>query len=271
MILRVPSRILHLIIFLIGSKMIAIAGYGFVGKAYYEVFKNCFELEIVDPAIKKLRITDIENLEAVVCCVGTPPAEDGSCSGKHVFEVIEDTPKNVPILIKSTISLEIWREIQEKYPNRKIAFSPEFLRAALAVQDLSNSDMMIVSGSEVEYWRKFYKKRFPKAKIHLYSPDEAIMIKYFRNSFLATKVSFFNQVYDLCEKLNLDYNCVRQGVCDDFRIGHSHSFVDPTTARGWGGMCFPKDTSALLEMSKLANVDLSLIQQAVDYNKKIRK
>lgn len=251
--------------------MIVIAGFGFVGKAYYEVFKNYYDLAVIDPVYIEKKISDIKNLEAVICCVNTPSDENGVCDGTHVFEVLDETPDNVPVLIKSTISLNIWEEIKKKYPNKKVAFSPEFLRAVTAVDDLRNSKIFIISGNGVDYWRKFYKRRFPKSKMHLYSVEEAIMIKYFRNCFLATKVSFFNQVFDLCEKYDINYDCVRQGVCDDTRIGHSHSFVDTDTKRGWGGMCFPKDTSALIEIAKQKNIDLSLIEEAVNYNKKIRK
>jgi UDPglucose 6-dehydrogenase len=251
--------------------MIVVAGYGFVGKAHYEVFKNYFDLTIVDPAYNTNKISEVDNLEAVLCCVGTPQDTDGSCDGSYIFQVLDDTPDHVPVLIKSTISLDIWNTINQKYYNKKVAFSPEFLRAASAVEDLSSSSMFIVSGNGVDYWRKFFKKRFPKAKIHLYSAEEAILIKYFRNSYLATKLSFFNQIYDLCEKYNVNFDCVRQGVCDDSRIGHSHSFVDPDTSRGWGGACFPKDTLALLEIAKQQNIDLSVLTEAVSYNQKIRK
>lgn len=251
--------------------MIAIAGYGFVGKAYYEVFKNHHNLEIIDPAYKPKRIYEIEELEAVICCVGTPQGDDGSCDGTSVFQVLDDTPDHIPVLIKSTISIDVWYQIQERYPNKKVAFSPEFLRAATATTDLENSTMFILSGNGVDFWRRFYKRRFSQKKVHLYSVEEAILIKYFRNSYLATKVSFFNQVYDLCEKYNVNFDCVRQGVGDDDRIGHSHSFVDPDHGRGWNGMCFPKDTAALLEMAKNKNVNLSLIQETVEYNRKIRK
>jgi UDPglucose 6-dehydrogenase len=251
--------------------MIAIAGYGFVGKAYHEVFKNYHQLEIVDPAYNTKKISDIEDLKAVICCVGTPEDQNGACDGSQIFQVLADTPDDIPVLIKSTISLAVWHQIIETYPKRKIAFSPEFLRAASATQDLANSDMFIVSGSGIDFWRKFFKKRFPKAKIHLYSVEEAILIKYFRNSYLATKVSFFNQVYDLCEKYNIDFDCVRHGVCDDTRIGHSHSFVDVEFSRGWNGLCFPKDTAALLAMAKQKKINLSILEEAVNYNRKIKK
>jgi UDPglucose 6-dehydrogenase len=251
--------------------MIAIAGYGFVGKAHYQVFKNHYNITVVDPAHNDNKISNIKDLEAVICCVGTPQAEDGSCDGSSIFQVLDETPQTVPVLIKSTISIDVWNQILKLYPNRKIAFSPEFLKAITATEDLEKSTMFIVSGNGVDFWRNFYKKRFPHAKIHLYSVEEAILIKYFRNSYLATKVSFFNQVYDFCEKYNVNFDCVRQGVCDDTRIGHSHSFVDPSSARGWNGLCFPKDTAALLSMANSKDIRMSLIQEAVDYNKQIRK
>jgi len=251
--------------------MIALAGYGHVGKAYYEVFKNYSQFEIIDPSYNEKTLGDIENLKAVLCCVSTPANEDGSCDGSNVFAVINNTPDDIPILIKSTISLEIWKQIVEKYPNKKVAFSPEFLRAITSSEDLATSEMFILSGNGVSFWRRFYKKRFPKAKIHLYSPEEAILIKYFRNSYLATKVSFFNQVFDLCEKANIDFDCVRKGIGDDDRIGHSHTFVDAEFSRGWNGMCFPKDTAALLKIAEENKVSLSILKDAVEYNKLIRK
>lgn len=251
--------------------MIVVAGYGHVGKAYCAVFKHYFELEVVDPSYNDKKIYDVKNLEAVICCVGTPERPDGACDGTYVLEVIRDTPIDIPILIKSTISLEVWREIKLQFPAHKVAFSPEFLKAISSIEDLAESTSFIVSGSNVSFWRKFYKKRFPKAKIRLTAPEEAIMIKYMRNAYLATKVSFFNQVFDLCSSLNIDFESVRHGIASDNRIGASHTFVDDTFARGWGGFCFPKDTAALLKIADENQVTLSLLKTAVEYNQDIRK
>jgi UDPglucose 6-dehydrogenase len=101
------------------------------------------------------------------------------------------------------------------------------------------------------------------------SVEELILIKYFRNSFLATKVSFFNQIYDLCEATGIDYNNVKEGIGMDERIGISHT--DVNTMRGYGGHCFPKDVQAILETAKANNVDLSLIEQSQQYNTTVRK
>ena len=99
--------------------------------------------------------------------------------------------------------------------------------------------------------------------------EELIVAKQFRNSFLATKVSFFNQINDLCECLDLDYEQVRQVVTDDERIGESHTMI--TDERGFGGHCFPKDTEALVYSALHHGCSQNLIQEAIKYNKKIRK
>lgn len=251
--------------------MIVIAGFGFVGHAYHEVFKSYFNLVIVDPKHNDNKLEELTGIKGVLCCVSTPPKDDGSCDITSVLDVISKTPENVPILIKSTIDLKGWQEIMQLYPNHKIAFSPEFLRAISAIQDLSSIDRVILSGNGVSFWREFYKRRFKKINVALYSVEEAILVKYFRNAFLATKVSFFNEIYDFCIQNNIDFDSVREGVALDHRIGHSHTFVDPEHVRGWGGYCFPKDTSALLKMAEDKKINLNTLAAAVEYNKIIRK
>jgi UDPglucose 6-dehydrogenase len=173
-------------------------------------------------------------------------------------------------MIKSTISLEGWDQLAEKFPNHQITFSPEFLRAATADADVKNTTHVFLAGGNTDYWRDFYSFAFPEAKITICLPQEAIAIKYFRNSFLATKCSFFNEVYDFCQAIGLDYNNVRYGIAADSRIGDSHTFIEPL-ARGWGGYCFPKDTSALLKMAENNNVNLNTLDAAVKSNDIIRK
>lgn len=250
---------------------LVIAGFGFVGNAYYSVFKNYYDFIIVDPLHNNNKLDELTDIQGVICCVSTPADKDGRCDVTSVLDVISKTPSNVPILIKSTIDLEGWKNITNLYPTHKIAFSPEFLRAVSATTDLQESTDVVLSGSNVSFWREFYKQKDKKTKFHLYSVEEAILIKYFRNAFLATKVSFFNELYDFCIKTGVDFDCVREGVAIDARIGHSHTFVDPLFKRGWGGHCFPKDTSALLQMASDNHFQLSIIDTAVGYNRKLRK
>jgi len=251
--------------------MIIIAGYGFVGKAHYEVFKDFFNFQIVDPQYNNFKIAEFNNVDGLICAVPTPPNADGTCNINHVIEVLSETKESIPVLIKSTIDLNGWKQIKEQFPNHKIAFSPEFLKAASAVEDLSNLNHVIISGDGVSFWGKFYKKRFKKARVHWVNPEEAIATKYFVNSFLATKVSFFNQLYEFCNHNDINFDSVREAVCLDSRIGSSHSFVDDSFRRGWGGMCFPKDTFALLKMAEESKTNLSILAETVEYNQRLRK
>jgi UDPglucose 6-dehydrogenase len=246
-----------------------IAGYGFVGKAYELLFKNHRrEIVIHDPP--KGMTADLKNTSAVVVCVPTPQSEDGTCDMSAVYEIVEQCNDLTPILIKSTISLQGWYELKERFPNHKLCFSPEFLRAANFMSDVQDMDHVILSG-ETDYWRDQYSYNWSHIKINIVSPEEAIAIKYFRNAFLATKVSFFNEIYDFCKAYGIDFNQVRGGVGSDKRIGDSHTYVWPEdNVRGWGGFCFPKDTSALLKMAEAKNINLNTLEAAVEYNKKIR-
>lgn len=248
--------------------MIVIAGYGYVGKAFHEAFKEIYDCEIVDPAINKNKLENFEPTH-VICCVSTPQGEDGSCYMENVYDVVSKTDKNVPILIKSTISIEGWRELKERFPEHSITFSPEFLRAKTAVKDFLDQKQIYLS-KEGHEWTEFFKKRFPTAVYSVRkSAQELILAKYFRNSFLATKVAFFNQIYDLADKMGLNYDLIREVVADDERIGRSHT--DITEERGFGGHCFPKDTMAITKTAKKHKSRLTLIEQAIKYNTEIRK
>lgn len=246
---------------------ISVAGYGFVGRAVVEAFKD-HDYEIYDPMFPEWNYSIRENTDAVIVCVSTPQSEDGSCDISNVVDVIDRAP-DVPILIKSTISLEGWEQIKVTFPDRQIAFSPEFLRANSATDDFLNQKYMILGNDTPEsFWANLFTKRFKRIRIHHCTAEEAITVKYAENSFLALKVSFFNQLYDLCQAAKIDFNEVRYLLTLDPRINDDHSFV--TKERGWGGHCFPKDTSAFLHTADQYETSLSLIEEAIKYNKIIR-
>ena len=238
---------------------ITIAGYGFVGQAHKQLL-DYYDVTIYDP---HKGYSDFGKPEGVIVCVSTPSRPDGSCDIENVYDVIERSP-DVPILIKSTISLEGWEMLVETFPNKKLSFSPEFLRANTAVEDLQNAKETYIGGGDIEFWKWVLQK-----PVREFDPRSLVLAKYFRNSFLATKVSFFNQMYDLCKAVDVDYESVRQAVTEDTRIGDSHSWV--TEQRGFGGHCFPKDTTAIAKTGQRENVSLSLIKEAIEYNNRIRK
>ena len=247
--------------------MIVITGYGYVGKAVESALSKHEHIEIVDPQFNNNKISDF-NPDSVIVCVSTPQGEDGECDMSNVFDVLSDTPTDCPVLIKSTISLEGWYNLHGKFPNHAITFSPEFLRAKTAIVDFANQTSFLLGGGNVTYWRELFYRTMDVTGIEQ-NPEELILAKYFRNSFLATKVTFFNQVYDLCNKLDIDYKGVRNAIIQDDRIGDSHSEV--TDERGFGGHCLPKDTQAIVETAHRSGVDLSLVKEAIRYNQKIKK
>jgi UDPglucose 6-dehydrogenase len=247
---------------------ITIAGYGFVGQAHKAALRNTFEINIYDPA---LGYADFGIPEGVVVCVSTPEHTSGACNVNNVADVISMVDTDTPILIRSTISLEGWQSLRELYPNHSLTFAPEFLRAASAVEDFLATREMYMGGDNIGFWHAVFRVAFDDDQFttHHALAEELILAKYFRNSFLATKVAFFNQVYDLCETTGVEYDVVRHVIAEDARIGHGHTNISPE--RGFGGHCFPKDTAAVVYTADLVDVDLSLIKQAREYNKKIRK
>ena len=107
-----------------------------------------------------------------------------------------------------------------------------------------------------------------RVNLHIAQPEELIVAKQLRNSFLATKVSFFNQALDLCNAKNINYEQVRSIVCADERIGDSHSTV--TSKRGFGGHCFPKDTLATIRSAQVSGANMTLLEESDIYNRKVR-
>lgn len=242
---------------------IGILGYGFVGKAHHLLLKDQHEIFINDPAFVDYSDPLPDDVEAIIACVSTPAAENGDCDMSHIYKAITDNPK-VPILIKSTISLEGWREMLALFPKHQISFSPEFLRASTAVEDLRSQEILFVGGGNTKFWNKVFEKT-----VLINDPEVLILTKYFRNSFLASKVSFFNQIYDLCQAVNVSYDNVSGLVGMDDRIGNSHTEI--TAERGFGGHCFPKDTMAIINTAKKNNVNLSILTEVVAYNNQLRK
>ena len=261
---------------------ITIAGYGFVGKAM-EAYLNETRatVRIVDPKLSKTNVNGTLP-HGVVICVDTPEDTEDlnqykACDISNVIDVINITPKDIPILIKSTISIEGWETINQMFPLHRISFSPEFLRAETAIEDILATEVIYLGGGDVYFWEKVLARKVVDASsfrrkqviIKVALPRDLILAKYFRNSFLATKVAFFNQVYDLCEAVGSDYDAFASLITDDNRIGDSHTRV--TSERGFGGHCFPKDTSAIIRTANNYGVCLNIISQATHYNKQIRK
>ena len=246
---------------------IGIAGYGYVGKAHELILEPYHDIIISDPA--KGYYGDLRHADAIIICVSTPPMEmSGACDVTNVGDVLDDGP-DVPYLIKSTMSIEGWKLITDCCKNKNICYSPEFLRAAHWRTDAQQQDQMYVGGSSTGFWAELFIDALGPISVTTGEPVELIAAKQLRNSFLALKVTYFNQIKDVCDAQGIDFELVRKVITDDSRINSSHSQV--TSDRGYGGHCPPKDVLATITSAVQAGSNISILEEAHNYNQKIRK
>ena len=182
--------------------------------------------------------------------------KDGTCYTGIVEEVIKeidynaDTDKDKPIVvIKSTIPPGTTDKFNKSYSNVIVIFNPEFLTEENFLEDFKNQKRIILGGNRVgtNKLRQIYSKVFPQATIVKTGSKTAEMTKYFINNFLATKVSFANEMYKVCEQIDIDYDKVVEYATYDERLGKSHWAVPgPDGDYGYGGHCLPKDLSAII-------------------------
>lgn len=252
---------------------IIITGFGYVGKAVHSIFEKKHNVIIVDPKINTNSVKDHYNSDGIIICVPTPLTEEGKYSLTEIKNVLDTVPEKMPVLIKSTVSPDDIDHLSELYPNLKITYNPEFLRAATAMEDYYHQPYVIIGGDDPDkFWQKLLLVTLPNCKaIHTCSAKESAMVKQATNSFLAIKNSFFNQIYEVCEKSDVNFNLIRDLLILDRRIGKDHTIVPgPDGQKGFGGNCLPKDTEAFLKYSRLKNTPLTVLEAAISYNKTIR-
>jgi len=253
---------------------IIIAGNGFVGKAVAAALKPTHEIVIVDPQYTTNKIKHHHDADGLIICVNTPTGENGIIDANNVANVLDEVPVFMPVLIKSTVTPAIVDGFEEIYPNLALTYSPEFLRARSANADFLNQKYVVLGGEDPEcFWQDLFQTTLPNCKLAFNcTAKEACMVKYTINSFLALKTSYFNQIADICDNNGLDYDIVRHIVSNDTRIGASHTMVPgPDGERGWGGACFPKDTEAFIQWANTIGHPVTILEEAVNYNRRIRK
>lgn len=253
---------------------IGIIGQGFVGSAVYKKFKNFFNVYTFDLK-KELSNSTLDNLldncAIVFLCLPTPMNADGSCNTDiidNILSVINKKNKHI-IINKSTITPGKTEYFNKKYKNLEIVFNPEFLTERNAVEDYNNQNRIILGGSKktISKIKSIFSKVFPNAILVKTGSKYAEMIKYLTNCFLATKVSFANEMYDICESLGIDYDKVIEYAKLDDRIGNSHWNVPgPDGDFGFGGHCLPKDLNAIIHISKKIKSTNNVIKAVLKTN-----
>ncbi len=258
---------------------VGVCGAGVVGRAValgFETIAYIWEYDKNTPvgSLEPL----VKNSEFIFICVPTPPKGNGEIDLSEVDDILGRVAKLAGrkkkiVIMKSTVVPGTTVYYQRKYPYLKIVANPEFLTARTALLDFINSNRVIIGGEKkaCERVAKLYRARMPVAPIFITTAETAELAKYVANCFFATKIGFFNEIYQLCRKLGVNFNDIKEMTLADGRIGNSHMDVPGHDGRlGWGGGCFPKDTRAMYFKAKQVGVDLKILGAAIDSNNQIR-
>lgn len=260
---------------------IGIVGHGYVGKAVEFGFKPKNEILVYDKYLLSLDLPEVvEKSEFIFVCVPTPMDKDYTKIDlsivesvvREIIEIAGKKNKKPVVVIKSTVVPGTTRALGKKYNWPQILFNPEFLTEANYLDDFVNADRIVIGGDNDLVRQRLvdlYRASFPKTKIFQTDPTTAETVKYMANAFLATKVIFANEIFDLCQKSGIKYEEVKRMVVADHRIFDSH--LDITTQRGFGGKCFPKDVVALLGLAQEMEILMELLEAVWKKNLRIRK
>lgn len=264
-------------------KTIGVVGLGFVGEAVlrgfetshtvvtYDIAKSCTE-----PSIESL----VQKAEVIFVAVPTPMNTDGTCNTSIVRSVLGEIAKiSVPYrpicVLKSTIPPGTSDALANEFPNLTVAFNPEFLTEKNYIEDFKNQPYIVLGHTAKKLSLipliDVYSERFPDTPIHLVTSKEAELIKYVANTLLATKVAYLNEIYQICQKANINYQVVADVISTDIRLGPTHWKVPgPDGHFGFGGTCFPKDINALITYAKEVGVNPSLLNGVWEKNLELR-
>ena len=262
-------------------KSIGLVGNGFVGGAIYENLKNNYKFLIYDRNPDKSNCGTLEEVvsgsKVIFVALPTPMFPDGSCDLSIIFDCMENIYKNYKdnvVILKSTVVPGTCEEIRKRFPNMRIVFSPEFLTEANHIEDFKLCNRMIFGGDpdDTAECVRLLQSVFPDKYYFTTDWGTAETVKYFINTFLATKVSFANEMKQICDAIGTDYNSVVKLALYDERIGKSHLRVPgPDGFSGFGGKCFPKDLNALLSFGESLGVSPIMLRAAWNKNLDVRE
>lgn len=258
------------------SPKIGFIGLGFVGEAIRNSYDgNCHKI-CIDTDVSRGYVgtyAEIMDAEGIFICVPSPQRLDGFCNTDILESVLANLKDYKGVIIsKVTATPDVYERLGKQYPN--LVHIPEFLTAANASADYAKENWAIIGGSVLAYQHeaeRIIRYTKPQADIVYCSIGEASLVKYSINSFLSTKVVFMNELAAIAEHNGYDWNNIRRMISMDNRIGITHTQVPgPDGQYGFGGMCFPKDTSALLCYAESINVYLNVLKEAVKKNTLLR-
>ena len=268
------------------SKHIGIIGSGFVGSAVRYGFSPNVGVDADVKVYDKNPSRSTHTLQEVVVgsdiiflSVPTPSNKDGTINLDIVEEALNDinvyaTSVDNIILVRSTVTPGTTRKLQQKYPNLRIVFNPEFLTERSANFDFINQTRFILGGNpeDIIEVSELLRQRFGQSiSIVETNYETAELIKYMGNTFFATKISFLNDMKLLADKCGAIWEHAVEGFVRDGRIGHSHLNVPGHDGKyGFGGSCFPKDIQAIINYASEFDIDMGVLKGAWKTNLKVR-
>lgn len=260
-------------------KELLLVGYGIVGTAVYQGLGPKNRVQILDP-YKEFTLEDkfsyYDYYDGIILCLPTPQGAKGECDDMMVEQYIREirlTAPFVPILIKSTISIELVELLED---DMYLTYNPEFLTEADSIDEFQEQRFAIFGGHQSKFWYEIFIKSIYIEEVRFTSMKNAAFTKYAINSFLATKVIFFNELKSLYNKsatriIDSEFDSLTELISLDERIGDSHMMVPGSDMEyGFGGMCLPKDTLAFATSASRAGSPLKLLEEAILINNKLR-
>jgi UDPglucose 6-dehydrogenase len=260
---------------------VGIIGNGFVGKALNNGLKPSAEVCLIDPKLNTKESDLLEfNPEIIFICVPTPMGDNGNQDLSILFEVVNNLSLlniSCPMVLKSTTLPNAIEKIKQKIPN--LLLNPEFLREKHSNEDFINPSMIVIGADDqisADFVEDFYISNTNCICKNFIKTDliTASLIKYTINSFLATKVSFFNEIYQIYSKSNASdsWNNFIDYLKCDLRLGNSHMNVPGHDGKlGFGGACLPKDSKAFVKFAESINSELNILNATISVNNTIRQ
>jgi UDPglucose 6-dehydrogenase len=238
-----------------------IIGHGFVGKAIDYAFQDDVKKQIIDPKIG-VELKDVKlNADVTFVCVPTPMHKNGKCDVSILEDVLTQIKHRMTglIVVKSTVTPDKIEELFRGSAKHRMIYNPEFLTEKNANEDIINPFVHIFGGqSDATEKLELVYKEYSICKpcpVYRMSATDASFVKYGINTFLATKLTFFNEFYDTIKEFGGNYGRIANAIGTDPRIGHAHTRVPGFDGkRGFGGACFPKDVSAFVNFTDQATL-----------------
>jgi UDPglucose 6-dehydrogenase len=264
-------------------KKIGVMGLGMVGGSvarYFEEQGHVMGQSLFgyDPGKNQLDI-DRLNAEAEVVFIAVPtPYNVDPKSGivghdlSYVRDALSKLTGSKTVVIKSTVLPGTTDDMSKAFPTHRVLFNPEFLTEVTADNDMRHPDRQIVGYTTDESFRvsKDVMSLLPLAPFErIMKAKDAEMVKYYGNTWFSAKVVFANQMFDLCQKIGVDYDIVKEAAAADKRIGPTHLEIFHKGYRGYGGKCLPKDTRALIQLGRQVGAPMDLLETVEQINNRL--